>query len=106
MLVKKMFLVAVFLIPLCVNAGEASNISKIDLMTVGANYVRVQLESMKNVEGCSNQTKYLLDINGGQHKEMYSALLAAQAQQQDVSVMLTGCHSSLNYPLISHVYLR
>lgn len=49
MFVGRMFLLAVFAIPLYANAGESSNISKIDLMTVGSTYARIHLESMKAV---------------------------------------------------------
>ncbi|NMH63824.1 hypothetical protein [Shewanella salipaludis] len=78
-----------------------SNVSIVKGLTIGATHARVQLESMKLAEGCSNIKFYFLDIQN--NKEMFSSILAAKASGQKVSFQLLGCENDT--AKISHVYL-
>jgi hypothetical protein len=78
-----------------------SNVSTVKGLTIGAISARVQLDSMKLAEGCSNEKFYLLDSEN--NKAMFSSILAAKASGQKVSFQLIGCENDT--AKISHVYM-
>jgi len=56
-----------------------------------------------NTQGCTNttQTRVVIDMSGGQNKEIYSAALAAATARYDVGFGIGGCYTGpLNYPTI------
>ncbi len=100
---KKLILTALLSVSLFASAAEQSDVAKITFMTVGPDYARIKLETMKVVEGCPQQDFYMLDLANDANKPMYSALLSANATKEDIYLLLSGCH--LNKPKITHVYL-
>ena len=104
---KKIFLLA--LLVSSFTYGESySDTAAIKGMTVGEGYSRIKLSSMNSTRVlnaaesiCEKHDYYYLDTSVS--KDMYSALLAANASKQTVSLQLIGCQGG--YPKISHVYL-
>ncbi|MEX2961519.1 hypothetical protein [Microbulbifer sp. TYP-18] len=76
--------------------------AKISQLTIGSNFARVQLKSMTEMEGCSQQQYYILDIADNNTSAMLSALLAIRSMGSTVIIQGDGCLN--DYPLISHIY--
>lgn len=101
--VSKSTLIALLLI--CNQAyGESySDVTTVKGLSIGTDYVRVQLDSMKQAEGCPSVHYYYLDTSDS--KNIYSALLSAKLSNQQLSLQLTGCDASGKMAKISHLYM-
>ena len=102
---KTMPIITLFF-PLLSDAASYSNVTTVKALTLGAEGVRVKLDSMKELEGCINQKYYYLAIPTNQQDKLVSALLTAKVSRQSISLQLSGCEtmSSYSYPKISHIY--
>ncbi|MEW5251666.1 hypothetical protein [Microbulbifer discodermiae] len=76
--------------------------AKISQLTIGSNFVRVQLKSMTEMEGCSQQQYYILDIADNKNSAMLSASLVIRSMGSTVIIQSDGCLNG--YSLISHIY--
>jgi len=65
-------------------AESYSEISSIKHITLGGDVVRIRLNTMKDITGCSNTYWYALNLSEPFAKEKYSALLAAKATKEKV----------------------
>ncbi|MDP5211346.1 hypothetical protein [Microbulbifer sp. 2205BS26-8] len=102
---KKIFGSILFFAVMTVSNVQAltnSTSSKISQLTIGSNFARVQLESMTEMEGCSQQQYYILDISENKNSAMLSALLAIKSMGSMVIIQGDGCLQG--FPLISHIY--
>jgi len=88
------------------NAHSATNSaeSTVKQITIGDTYARIKLTDMTNMEGCTRQEYYFLDLSNGKNKGTLSVVLTAKATQSPIVVQAVGC--SANYPLVSHIYLN
>jgi hypothetical protein len=88
------------------HAASYSHISSVKGLTFFADGVRIKLESMKEVESCENQNFYYLPTPDERYNKFVSALLAAKASGEKLSLQLVGCEqvTSYSYPKVTHIY--
>lgn len=93
-------------IPVAV-AESYSEVASVDALTFSTYGVRVKLTSMKSVEGCADQNYYFLPTPDDSYDKMVSALIAAKATGEKLSLQLTQCEplGSNSYPKITHIYM-
>ena len=82
-------------------AETYSELSTVKSITVADDLVRVRLATMVNIEGCSSNNWYAVDLNETYAKEKYSSLLAAKTTQEKVFLQFLqdACHGG--YPKIN-----
>ena len=61
----------------------------------------ITTSSNQNPDGCANTTYLALDMSAANFKDLYTAVMIAQATGQTVTVRYNGCAGS--YPLIDGV---
>ena len=106
MKLQKTILMITLFLPLLTHAASYSNVTTVKALTLGADGVRVKLDSMKELEGCVNQKYYYLSTPTNQEDKLVSALLTAKISKQKINFQLSGCEtmSSYSYPKIRHIY--
>lgn len=83
-------------------AESYSNVSTVKGISIIPSSARIQLNSMKEAEGCSSSQYYYLGPLSDKG-EMYSTILAAKMSGEKLSFQLTGCQGK--YPVITAIYL-
>lgn len=87
-----------------VSAATNSKESTVKQITIGEKYARIKLTNMTNMEGCTRQDYYYLNVSSGKNAGTLSVILTAKVTQTPIVIQGNGCIGS--YPLISHVYLN
>lgn len=86
-------------------AESYSELSSVKHITVHEDIVRVRLNSMKEITGCTSSYWYSINLNEPFSKEKYSALLTAKATNEKVFFQFLPNDCYATHPRINVVYL-
>lgn len=91
----------------CHAAGGMTGWGKISLLYVNGSWTDVAIQSVTdNPDGCPSAAYYALVPSDPNYSALHATLMAAQVSGKDVSLYVSGCATSNNYPHILSVVMR